>query len=45
MKRNRNMVATSKAGVEIKDIYEDCDGGGLFDKYMMSYVIACAVKK
>lgn len=45
MKRNRNMVATSKAGFEIKDIYEDCDGGGLFDKYMMSHVDACAVKK
>lgn len=39
------MVATSKAGFEIKDIYEDCDGGGLFDKYMMSHVDACAVKK
>lgn len=39
------MVATSKAGFEIKDIYEDCDGGSLFDKYMMSHVAACAVKK
>lgn len=26
MKRNRNMVLTSKAWFEIKDIYEDCDG-------------------
>lgn len=34
-----------KAGFEITDIYEDCDGGGLFDKYMNSYVAVRAVKK
>lgn len=34
-----------KAGFEIVDIYEDCDGGGLFDKYMNSYVALCAIKK
>lgn len=33
------------AGFEITDIYEDCDGGGLFDKYMNSYVAVRAVKK
>lgn len=34
-----------KAGFEITDIYEDCDGGGLFDKYMNSYVAVRAIKK
>lgn len=34
-----------KAGFEITDIYEDCDGGGLIDKYMNSYVAVRAVKK
>lgn len=34
-----------KSGFEITDIYEDCDGGGLFDKYMNSYVAVRAVKK
>lgn len=34
-----------KAGFELTDIYEDCDGGGLFDKYMNSYVCVRAVKK
>lgn len=34
-----------KAGFEITDIYEDCDGGGLFDKYMNSYVAVRAVRK
>jgi len=34
-----------KAGFEITDIFEDCDGGGLFDKYMNSYVAIRAVKK
>ncbi len=34
-----------KAGFEITDIYEDCDGHGLFDKYMNSYVAVQAVKK
>ena len=34
-----------KAGFEITDLYEDCDGGGLFDKYMNSYVAVRAVKK
>lgn len=33
-----------KAGFEITDIYEDCDGGGLFDKYMNSYVAVRAVR-
>lgn len=33
------------AGFEITGIYEDCDGGGLFDKYMNSYVAVRAVKK
>lgn len=33
-----------KAGFEITDIYEDCDGGGLIDKYMNSYVAVRAVK-
>lgn len=32
-----------KAGFQITDIYEDCDGGGLFDKYMNSYVAVRAV--
>ncbi len=34
-----------KAGFEITDIFEDCDGGGLFDKYMQSYVAVRAIKK
>lgn len=34
-----------KAGFEVTDIYEDCDGGGLFDNYMNSYVAVRAVKK
>ncbi|MCR1868383.1 class I SAM-dependent methyltransferase [Murimonas intestini] len=34
-----------KAGFEITDIYEDCDGGGLFDKYMNSYVAVRATRK
>nr|WP_295684315.1 class I SAM-dependent methyltransferase [uncultured Lachnoclostridium sp.] len=34
-----------KAGFEITDIFEDCDGGGLFDKYMNSYVAIRAVRK
>ena len=34
-----------KAGFEITDLYEDCDGGGLFDKFMNSYVAVRAVKK
>lgn len=34
-----------KAGFEITDIYEDCDGGGLFDKYMNSYVAVRAVRR
>ena len=34
-----------KAGFEITDIYEDCDGHGLFDKYMNSYVAVRAIKK
>ena len=34
-----------KAGFEITDIFEDCDGGGLFDKYMNSYVAVRAIKR
>ena len=34
-----------EAGFEITNIYEDCDGGGLVDKYMNSYVAVRAVKK
>ena len=34
-----------KAGFELTDIYEDCDGGGLIDKYMNAYVAVRAVKK
>lgn len=34
-----------KAGFEITDMYEDCDGGGLFDQYMNSYVAVRAVRK
>lgn len=34
-----------KAGFEITDLYEDCDGGGLIDKYMSAYVAVRAVKK
>lgn len=34
-----------KVGFEITDIYEDCDGGGLIDKYMNAYVAVRAVKK
>ena len=34
-----------QAGFEITDIYEDCDGGGLIDKYMNSYVAVRAVRK
>lgn len=34
-----------KAGFEITDIYEDCDGGDLIDKYMNAYVAVRAVKK
>lgn len=33
------------AGFEITNLYEDCDGHGLFDKYMNSYVCVRAVKK
>ena len=34
-----------KAGFMITDIYEDGDGGGLFDKYMNPYVAVRAVKR
>lgn len=34
-----------EAGFEITNIYEDRDGGGLFDKYMNSYVAVRAIKK
>ncbi|MGN0479860.1 MAG: class I SAM-dependent methyltransferase [Hominenteromicrobium sp.] len=34
-----------KAGFELTDLFEDCDGGGLFDRYMNSYVAVRAVKK
>lgn len=34
-----------KVGLSIDDIYEDGDGGGLFDKYMNSYVAVRATKK
>lgn len=34
-----------KAGFTITDIFEDCDGGGLFDKYMNSYVAVRAIRK
>ena len=34
-----------KAGFTITDIYEDGDGGGLFDKYMNPYVAVRAVVK
>ena len=34
-----------KAGFTITDIYEDCDGYGLHDKYMNSYVAIRAIKK
>lgn len=30
---------------EIINSYEDCDGGGFFDKYMNSYVAVRAIKK
>lgn len=33
------------AGFELTDIFEDGDGGGLFDKWMNSYVAVRAVKK
>ena len=33
-----------KAGFLITDLYEDGDGGGLFDQYMNSYVAVRAVK-
>ncbi len=33
------------AGFEITDLFEDCEGGGLFDKYMNSYVAVRAIKK
>lgn len=33
------------AGFEITDLFEDGDGGGLFDQYMNSYVAVRAVKK
>ena len=32
-----------KAGFVLTDMFEDCDGGGLFDKYMNSYVAVRAV--
>ena len=34
-----------KEGFELTDLYEDCDGGGLFDKYMNSYVAVRAIKR
>lgn len=34
-----------EAGFEITNLYEDCDGGGLFDRYMNSYVAVRAIKK
>jgi len=33
------------AGFEITDLYEDRDGGGLFDRYMNSYVAVRAIRK
>lgn len=32
-----------KAGFMLTDMFEDCDGGGLFDQYMNSYVAVRAV--
>lgn len=34
-----------QSGFELTDIFEDGDGGGLFDKWMRSYVAVRAVKK
>jgi len=34
-----------KSGFELTDLFEDCDGGGLFDKYMNSYVAIRAIRK
>ena len=34
-----------QAGFELTDIFEDGDGGGLFDRWMQSYVAVRAVKK
>lgn len=34
-----------QAGFELVDLYEDCDGGGLFDQYMNSYVAVRVIKK
>lgn len=34
-----------QAGFELTDIFEDGDGGGLFDRWMQSYVAIRAVKK
>ena len=34
-----------RAGFELTDIFEDGDGGGLFDRWMQSYVAVRAVKK
>ena len=34
-----------QAGFTLTDLYEDCDGGGLIDKYMNAYVAVRAVRK
>ena len=34
-----------KAGFNIVDIYEDKDDGGVFARYMNSYIATCAVKQ
>ena len=33
-----------KEGFMLTDMFEDCDGGGLFDQYMNSYVAVRAVR-
>ena len=34
-----------QAGFELTDLFEDGDGGGLFDRWMQSYVVVRAVRK
>ena len=34
-----------QAGFELTDIFEDGDGGGLFDRWMKSYVVVRAIRK
>jgi hypothetical protein len=42
---NRTIGGQLQAGLRITNLYEDGYGGGVFDKYMQSYIVTRAVKE